>query len=473
MIGGHRLENDGEREEFSRPDRRGVLFCIAAGTNRRPAPLIRMYEARWRASSGAGTDAFMIDDYRFGTLVAVATALLGSAPASATTFYVSADRGTDQASSGLARETPLHGLAAATARLQPGDRLVIESGVYTEPLHLVKSGTAAAPIEVMGDEGELPQIRTAEDAVTIAADYVVVLRLDASSSGDLGSAFLIMAGHHHVTIADSVAHDSACVGIGGLQTDHVVIRHNRVYGNSGRSPWQCSGISLYQAANIDDAPGFHNVISGNLVYGNMNRVLDPKLTGPLAGHTTDGNGIIIDDFRHTQPWQGQRTAPYRSATLVENNVVYGNGGRGIEVFYSDDVTLIGNTAIGDLLDRQLIPGTYGELHVAFASRVKLYNNLIDSGAMAAVTVAKADNVEADYNVTVGGGLRQDGAAVAWGGHNQVVPTAGFVDEKSRNLHLAAGSPALGRGSAAHASTIDLDGRRRTGAIDVGAYQFSR
>jgi len=420
----------------------------------------------------------MIADNRFRALAACVIALLANGPASATVFYVSADKGDDHAS-GLTSETPLHGLSVAVGRLRPGDKLVIESGAYDEPLLVSASGTAVATIEITGGDGKLPQIRTQEDAVTIAADYVRVSRIDAMSLGDLGSAFLIMPDHHHVTVADSIAHDSGCGGIGGLQTDYVVIRHNRVFDNAAKSPWQCSGISLYQAKNVDDAPGFHNVISGNLVYGNMNTVPDPKLPAQQAGHTTDGNGIIVDDFRHGQVWQGQRTEPYRSATLIENNVVYGNGGRGIEVFYSDNVTLTGNTSLGDLLDRRLIPGHYGEIHVAFADRINLFNNLVDPGSqdVSGISVAKAQNVEADYNVTVGdggvGGLRRDGGEVRWGSHNVIVASAGFVDEKARDLHLTAGSPVLGRGSAAYASPADRDGKRRAGAVDAGAYQFNR
>jgi parallel beta-helix repeat protein len=416
---------------------------------------------------------------RPGRTAFVLAGLVCASPAGATTFYVSADRGSDQ-SDGLSPATAFHSFARVTGRLAPGDRLVIERGRYDEPLHLTQSGTAAAAIEVSGADGALPQIRADGDAVAIDADYIRLSRIDAASLGDLGSAIVVQPGHHHVRIADTVAHDSACGGIAAIQTDYIEIRHNRVFGNGMRSPWQCSGISLYQAANIDDAPGFHNIISGNLSYGNMNRVPDPKLPKQSAGHTTDGNGIIIDDFRHEQVWQGRKTPPYRAATLVENNVTQGNGGRGIEVFYSDAVTLINNTSSGNLLDPRMVSATYGEFYVAYADQVKMFNNLADArdGNAYAIMVARTKRFEADYNMMVGGrapGLGRDNAEIAWGGHNFVAATAGFVDDKGHDLHLTSNSEALQRGSSAHGSALDLNGDRRPpgDAIDIGAFQHSR
>jgi len=421
----------------------------------------------------------MTSTYRSGGAALVLAGLVCASPVGATTFYVSADRGSDQGD-GSSPANAFRTFAQATDRLTPGDRLVIESGRYDEPLHLTRSGTAAAAIEVSGDDGAPPLIRADGDAVVIAADYIRLSRIDAASSGELGSAIVVQPGHHHVRIADTVAHDSGCGGIAAIQTDYIEIRHNRVFRNGMRSPWQCSGISIYQAANVDDAPGFHNVISGNLSYGNINKVPDPKLPAQSAGHTTDGNGIIVDDFRHDQVWQGRKTPPYRAATLIENNVAQGNGGRGIEVFYSDAVSLINNTSSGNLLDARMVSATYGEIYVAFADRVKMFNNLVDArGANAyAIMAARAKHLEADYNMMVGGktpGLGRDSAEISWGSHNFVAATAGFVDDKGSDLHLTSSSEALRRGSSAHGAAKDLDGDPRPpgDAIDIGAFQHSR
>ena len=57
----------------------------------------------------------------------------------------------------------------------------------------------------------------------------------------------------------------------------------------------------------------------NISHDNMTRI---------AGEHTDGNGIIIDYFN--QPWDAN-PVPYKYPTLVENNLVYENGGKGIHV----------------------------------------------------------------------------------------------------------------------------------------------
>ena len=89
--------------------------------------------------------------------------------------------------------------------------------------------------------------------------------------------------------------------------EHNIIRHCASTG-----PWGQSGISLWQAIALDRQPGFHNVVRGNILWNNSN---------PPNG--TDGNGLIIDDFRNTQ--QGSTNGIYPNYTLVENNVAYHNG----------------------------------------------------------------------------------------------------------------------------------------------------
>ncbi len=84
-----------------------------------------------------------------------------------------------------------------------------------------------------------------------------------------------------------------------------------------------SGITVNQAIALpgDTYSGLHNVFANNIVTGQFD---------PTSGHT-DGVGISLDLVK-TQTL---------GATLVVNNVVYGNGGRCIEInsgyFYPNDV----------------------------------------------------------------------------------------------------------------------------------------
>ena len=78
-----------------------------------------------------------------------------------------------------------------------------------------------------------------------------------------------------------------------------------------------------------------------------------------AAHT-DGNGIIIDDFNATQD-NAKGLSPYKYATLVEGNITYGNGSSGIQVFYSDYVTVRDNIAYHNNTDLKSTGNWRGEL----------------------------------------------------------------------------------------------------------------
>jgi hypothetical protein len=87
------------------------------------------------------------------------------------------------------------------------------------------------------------------------------------------------------------------------------------------------------------------VVIYNVGYHNYN----PQ--GPCA-NTSDGNGILIDDFGHNQSAcpGGAVVCPYTGAVLVMGNIMYNNGGVGIGVFSTSTsgsgltpVTIVNNT----------------------------------------------------------------------------------------------------------------------------------
>ena len=266
------------------------------------------------------------------------------------------------------RAHPFLTLAQAVRNLAPGDVLHIYGHKYNEPLTLSRSGTREAPITVIGDGR--PKIEAPGDAVDIRGSYIVVKGLDAHAT-DWGSAVAVGKHIHHVTIDDNVLHDSGCGGVAAQYTDYLTVTHNTVYGNARRSPWQCSGISLYHPEAVDSAPGVHNLIRENVSFDNQNDVVDENISHS-NGHTTDGNGIIIDDGDHTQ---AETNIPaYEGLTLVIGNVVYNNGGRGIHVFHTSNVVVANNVAYQNLKDPKL-QGPAAELSASQSRRVTYLNNI--------------------------------------------------------------------------------------------------
>ena len=155
--------------------------------------------------------------------------------------------------------------------------------------------------------------------------------------------------------------------------EYNVVRHCALTG-----PWGQSGISFWQAIALDREPGFHIIVRGNILWDNSN---------PPNG--TDGNGLIIDDFRNTQ--HGSTNGIYPNDTLVENNIAYHNGARGIHVFLSDHVVLRNNTAYHNNWDNTNDATWRGELSCMNSSDVKWYNNIaVASSAVNADNTAMMD-----------------------------------------------------------------------------------
>lgn len=402
--------------------------------------------------------------------------LVWTSPSTATDYYVNGQTGSN--SNQGTSIAPFRSFGRAVSMLAPGDKLIVASGHYTEPLMLTKSGTAQQPIIVIGVGS--PLIETAADAIVISGSYVELSGFEAHSFG-ASSAISVGRRNHHVRIADNVARNSGCGGIALLQTDYVTIEHNRVFGNSRRSPWQCSGISIYQATNFDHAEGVHNAIRRNLVYDNMDMTVDNKISNS-DGKTTDGNGIIFDDSRHSQ--NSTSDSAYDGLTLIENNIVFDNGGRGIHIFFSDHVVVRNNTCYHDVKDPNLAGRqTQAEFMAVGASDVAFLNNIAaprDNTIFGFLT-AQAKDIEWDFNLVEGGAPPAEAeAGKGWGPHN-IVETGGdlfvapSVDPQTADFHLRPGSRAIGAGSLSDSARDDFSGASRpsTGPIDLGALQSSR
>jgi serralysin len=93
---------------------------------------------------------------------------------------------------------------------------------------------------------------------------------------------------------------------------------------------------------------------------------------PEPAHS-DGNGIIVDDLTNSQSRHPAGIYPFR--TLIEGNVCYRNGGRGVHVFLSNHVVVLNNTSYRNNRDH-LNPGTWrGELSNVGSSHNVWANNI--------------------------------------------------------------------------------------------------
>jgi hypothetical protein len=175
---------------------------------------------------------------------------------------------------------------------------------------------------------------------------------------------------HHIWVLNSKISGFGQSGIGVAAGEYYYIIHNRISNNSNIQCWsQGSGIAINIMHTVpnytptaDDLTNpnpmlgptwvvgnsfFHNVIEWNIV--NNNGLT--QCGTPSNPTDTDGNGIIFD----TNLKIGGNTQDYTAPSLAAFNIVYNNGGGGVHVFLSADVTIANNSCYNNEID----PGNGG------------------------------------------------------------------------------------------------------------------
>ena len=183
---------------------------------------------------------------------------------------------------------------------------------------------------------------------------------------------------HHIIFANDIANscgEGFSVNNRPVNSVDYVIMVGNISYNGSRSATTCnSGISIYQPVASDTNPGTHIFVAGNISYDNMN-------PNPCAGAApTDGEGIIID----TLDWSQSSGTPYTQQVVVENNLLFFNGGRGLLSFnnYSGTswakVYILNNTAYGNELDSaQKADSGCSEVSVLKSFVTEVYRNLAE------------------------------------------------------------------------------------------------
>jgi hypothetical protein len=439
-----------------------------------------------------------------------------------TTFYVSpTGTGTD----GLTEQTAFKKINDLYALTIPGDTVLVMNGSYTEPdfrapvAYLDKSGKPDAYITYKNYPGHRPKIksRNITGIRLVGASYVVIEGFDVEGSRSEvsfeeadrllcdepdssehvniahGNGIDIVADYtnpnqisHHIIVRNNRVYNFGSSGIGAQRADYLTIENNVVYDTALYSPYDTSGISLYQLRDLELIPEadagktVKNIIRGNISHANKNlfgfaRGFDGK-NCDRAAPITDGNGIIIDDFLNTQnkiPALNKR--PYRGRTLVENNIVYGNGGRGINIYSTNHVDVVNNTSYQNGQTGK----DFSEVSSIDTSDIRYLNNIIHALADRKVNsvggaLSDAKSVRYDNNL-VFSGTSFDPVA---GANNIVGQDPKFANPGAADFSLGEGSPAIDRGVASlnglQAPAKDQRGttRPQRNGIDIGAFELA-
>jgi parallel beta-helix repeat protein len=385
--------------------------------------------------------------------------------------YVATD-GSDSAIGSLSRPWKTIG-RAMQAQIQPGDQIIVKPGTYHEQALVKKGGTAHDYVtirsEVPGGAKLRPPSSETYSTFNVRANYILIEGFDIVGGG--GHA-IDVEGSHHVVIRNNIVHDSGGSGISTAKSDWVTIEGNRVYGNATTNGYQCSGISLWQSVDLAAGNGeFRNIIRNNVTYDNVQ--------GPaITWEHTDGNGIIIDGFHDTN---------YTHGTLVEGNLAYGNGGKGIQVFLSDYVTVRNNTVWHNNQDNANRGKWRGELSNAVGSHNAWVNNIAVADVVTNPWNRAINDVAANgyvnkhvrwyNNITFNGTPGQASVLSDYGmpgaaNGNLLGYDPLLANPAGGDFRLKPGSPAIEAGTSTFGPhSADMDGQKRmNGAVDIGAYE---
>jgi hypothetical protein len=379
--------------------------------------------------------------------------IAGSTPSWATAYFISSSGsdGNDGLSSGAPWLSPNHALNC-------GDIISAATGTYSAANFTSgKWGTVTCPSSnnvawiICATFDGCKISNTSGDAMWITASYWGVVGWEATTSVTTnGACFHIgPSGNtviHHVIMADDIA--NGCMGGGFTAYDHsttgsvdYIVYIGDIAYNAAQGTGACySGLNVYQPIAFDTNAGTHMLIAGSFSWANVD-----GSTCYSGTSTTDGEGINFDTWDFDQ---GGGTA-YKYQGVIENNIEFLNGTRGIEV--ENNITggagntapiyIQYNTMYGSGRDTHMaFPSGLAELGLVSAATITAKYNLIYSGFQYVATgstnnwyamgMTSGDNtsvVDSNYAAGVSGNntYLQSSGTFAYGGSNTLGTNPSF------------------------------------------------
>ncbi len=349
--------------------------------------------------------------------------------ASGTTQYYVSPSGSD--SNKGTQGSPFATIQKAAQAASPGSIVHVLPGVYTQPVDVKTSGTANARITFLSDTRWAAQIKTSGSTVpwTTEADYIDIIGFDITSSGSRDG--MVNLGSYTRTLANHI-HDipGQCDSIGG------------------------SGVTDGGYTSHD------NDIIGNVV-NNIGSSYPALCQYVHAIYHSNARGHILNNIAFDNAGVGINLWHAANATVVANNLVFGNKEHGISIGTNTDNT---NGQEGD--------------NFIVANNISIYNALL--GVRERMGVGSHDQFI--NNIVYGNGN------AAFGDENYDWPSASgskdvntittdvlfkmYKADGTGDYHLQAGSPAIGAGTTVGAPSYDYDGtpRPQGSGIDIGPFQ---
>jgi hypothetical protein len=380
----------------------------------------------------------------------------------------------------------------ADAPVRPGDTIWLRSGDYGALT--IHSAYNAAPITVAAATGQTPKfsnvlVQSSQNwilrgftaspsfAATYSNDTIVTVEnhdwsgpsyddvIDGfeiysvpdesvwttKADWDTKAASAVLATGDRVTIRNCrIRNVGYGIGITGIASR---VEHNTVDGFCGDGlrglgddeVLEYNLVKNARDVNDDHRDGFQSWSTG--ADGNVGTGVVKNIT--LRGNTIIGYESPSIPFAGTLQGIGCFDG-FFDGWVVENNVIITDHWHGISFYGAKNLRIVNNTVL-DLNDVE--PGPPWIMITDHEDGTKSSDCVVRNNLTTALSVSGTNVVE---------------------DHNMILPadlTGYFVDVANHDVHLAAGSPAIGQGSSDQAPALDADGVVRGSTVDVGAYEY--
>lgn len=285
-------------------------------------------------------------------------------------------------------------LSRAIGRTEPGDTVVVSSGVYSE--HSIE---IVHPLTVIGEDYPVIDAGGNGQILTVLGRDVTILGLELRN---VGTSFMEdRAAIKYVNTSGGKAENNRIInGFFGIyleNSEHCLIRDNEIHGSATRETTSGNGVHSWHCRNI--------TVDGNVITGHRDGIYFEFVNDSrIVGNHSESN------LRYGLHFMFSNNDVYTDNTFVQN-------GAGVAVMYSSNVSMEGNRfernwgggAYGLLLkeikDSEIVHNEFYRntvgLYSEGSNRVKVvYNDFVENGYGVKIMANSMENVFS-YNNFVG------------------------------------------------------------------------
>lgn len=373
---------------------------------------------------------------------------------------------------------------AAVENLNPGDRLVVHEGTYTDTgrISIRVQGSASQPVIIEAAAGEARPLITRDGSASVqntinieGARYVTIRGLEISGNG--GDAVNMNGEPSFITLEDLEIHDIS-VGI-NFRSDmnNIVARGNHIYRTSD------TGEGMYVGCNNAACVVSDSLIESNWVHDTFAASQGDGIEIKRGSHSNIVRNNVIHDTNY--PCILVYGTDGNPRNVIEGNVMWNCGDSGIQA--AADALITNNVIIdsprngfNSQLHQGVTPGNLEFVHNTLVGgdpclRIADWNN--KTGMVFANNAVYCES--GAFSVGGLGAVQVAGNVFAPAASS--FPSVGFstgrsidedfVDAASRDFYPSAGSPLRDAADPLFGIADDFNGQSRSGSRDAGAYTW--